>query len=143
MMSDNMKIGVLLTGLGFLFLFLGMILFFDSGLLAIGNILFLAGFPFIIGFSRSLQFFNPMRPRARVRGIVCFFLGVSLVLLRWGLIGMLVELVGMVEMFGTFLPMVIATLRSVPYLGTVLSLPIVDSVVDRISGAQSRKRSPV
>lgn len=142
MFSDNVKIGIILSGLGFLFLFLGMVLFFDSGLLAIGNILFLAGFPFMVGFARAMQFFNPLRPKARVRGIACFFVGVSLVLCRWGLLGMLVELAGMVEMFGTFLPMVVTFLRGVPYLGNVLSLPIVDTVVDKLSGAQ-RRRSPV
>lgn len=37
------KIGTLLVSLGFLFLFLGVILFLDSGLLTIGNILVLVG----------------------------------------------------------------------------------------------------
>jgi hypothetical protein len=36
MMSDNAKIGTLLVSLGFLFLFLGVLLFFDAGLMAIG-----------------------------------------------------------------------------------------------------------
>jgi hypothetical protein len=77
-LSDNAKLGILLVSLGMLFLFLGVLLFFDAGLLAIGaglrgdrqrvglsacrhqpgssrplcpagNILFLLGFPFIIG----------------------------------------------------------------------------------------------
>jgi hypothetical protein len=32
------EIGVALSGLGFLFLFLGMLFFFDRGLLAMGNV---------------------------------------------------------------------------------------------------------
>lgn len=137
-----MRIGVLLTGLGVLFLLLGCVLFFDSGLLAIGDVLFLSGIVFIMGLRRSLQFFNPMRPKARVRGIVCFFLGVLLVLTRWGFLGMLVQLVGFVEMFGTFLPMVVSTLRGMPFLGPLLSFPIVDTVVDKLSGSR-HKRSAV
>ena len=35
-LSDNAKIGTLLVSLGFLFLFLGVLLFFDAGLMAIG-----------------------------------------------------------------------------------------------------------
>lgn len=36
-LSDNTKIGILLISLGFLFLFLGVMLFFDAGLMAIGE----------------------------------------------------------------------------------------------------------
>ena len=36
-LSDNMKIGILLVSLGLLFLTLGVMLFFDSGLMAIGG----------------------------------------------------------------------------------------------------------
>lgn len=35
-LSDNAKIGILLIALGFLFLSLGVLLFFDAGLMAIG-----------------------------------------------------------------------------------------------------------
>ena len=38
MLSDNQKIGVLLTGLGSLFLLFGVLLFFDRALLAMGNV---------------------------------------------------------------------------------------------------------
>lgn len=141
MISDNTKIGVLMVGLGVLFLFLGIILFFDSGLLAIGNILFLAGIPFIIGFSRTLQFLNPAR-QGKTRGIVCFWLGVFLVLWRWPMIGMVIEIVGMVEIFGTFLPIVLNFLRSVPYVGTVLQLPVVDRAVNFLAGAGKRQARP-
>lgn len=38
-LNDMQKIGVGLTGFGLFFMVLGMILFFDGGLLAIGNVL--------------------------------------------------------------------------------------------------------
>jgi hypothetical protein len=118
-LSDNVKIGILLVTLGGCFLALGVLLFFDAGLLTIGardarpngarerhrvpaprrhrrrpsppppreragNALLLAGFPCLIGWSKTLDFFNPVKRRDRVRGIVCFFGGIALVfLLRW------------------------------------------------------------
>ena len=36
--TDNQKIGILLISLGLLFLLLGVLLFFDAGLMAIGTI---------------------------------------------------------------------------------------------------------
>ena len=36
-LSDNAKVGILLIALGFLFLSLGVLLFFDAGLMAIGE----------------------------------------------------------------------------------------------------------
>ena len=49
-----------------------------------GNALLLAGFPCLIGWGKTLDFFNPVKRRDRVRGIVCFFGGIALVfLLRW------------------------------------------------------------
>ena len=139
LLSDNQKVGMLLTGLGCLFLLLGTLLLFDAGLLAIGNVLFLTGLTLIIGLRSCLGFFNPMR---KPRGVVCFFLGVLLVLVRWPVVGMLVELIGMVEMFGTFLPMVVQVLRGLPLLGPFLRLPVVAQVVDRLAGSKAR-RPPV
>jgi hypothetical protein len=108
LISENVKIGTVMVSLGFLFLALGVMLFFDSGLLAIGNILLLAGLPFIIGLRRTIVFFNPFERRRRLRGILCFLGGFCLVLFRWGLLGMLIEVTGMIEIFGPFLPIVIS-----------------------------------
>jgi len=56
-MNDRKKIGIGLTGFGVLFSFLGVIFFFDKGLLAMGNILFLSGLALTIGVKSTLQFF--------------------------------------------------------------------------------------
>lgn len=68
-LSDNRTIGIMLISLGALFFFLGIIFLLDRGLLALGNLLFLAykkilffsGFPFLIGFQTTLAFFNPIK----------------------------------------------------------------------------------
>ena len=87
MLSDNQKVAIVVIGLGALFLMLGVLLLFDSGLLAIGNVLVLVGMTMLNGVTNCLKFFNPMR---RPRGVVCFFLGVLLVLFAlrvWALQG--------------------------------------------------------
>jgi hypothetical protein len=139
MINDNQKVAMVCVGLGVVFLLLGMILLFDSGLLAIGNILFLVGLTMLFGIQSCLSFFNPMR---KPRGVICFALGVILVLMRWSVIGMLVEIIGMVEMFGTFLPMVVSVLRGVPLIGPFLRLPLVSVVIDKLAGVKT-KRPPV
>jgi hypothetical protein len=140
MFSDNMKIGILLVSLGFLFLSLGVLLFFDSGLLTVGNILLLAGFPFLLGFQKTLAFFNPFRRKDRWKGIVAFFTGIIMVLfVRWPAVGMAVEVVGLVEMFAKFLPNVVSTLRMLPVIGPFFESAGVRWVVDRIQGASKRR----
>ncbi|KAJ1925833.1 Golgi Transport [Tieghemiomyces parasiticus] len=96
-LSDVQKIGVGLTGFGVVFTFLGVILFFDAGLIAIGNIMFLAGVTLIIGIQKSVYFFT--RP-GKIRGSLCFFFGILLVLVKWPIIGLLVETFGFINLFG-------------------------------------------
>jgi len=100
-LSDNQKVGLMMTGLGLAFLLLGMLLLFDSGLLAIGNVLFLVGLALLVGVAKFLEFFNPMRKKGKPRGVACFVLGVLLVLWRWPVVGMLLELFGLFEMFAS------------------------------------------
>uniref|UniRef100_A0A7N9AXT7 Golgi transport 1A n=1 Tax=Mastacembelus armatus TaxID=205130 RepID=A0A7N9AXT7_9TELE len=82
------QIGIGLMGFSLFFLVFGMLLYFDSVLLGFGNILFLTGLTFIIGFKRTAQFFFQ---RHKIRGSFFFLGGVSLVLCRWPIIGMLAE----------------------------------------------------
>lgn len=52
------EIGVGLTAFGVLFTFLGVAFFFDRGLLAMGNVLFLSGVALTIGPRATLRFFT-------------------------------------------------------------------------------------
>nr|GMD14886.1 vesicle transport protein GOT1-like [Ipomoea batatas] len=47
-----------MTGFGVFFSFLGIIFFFDKGLIAMGNILFFSGVALTIGLKSSMQFFT-------------------------------------------------------------------------------------
>lgn len=90
------EIGIGLTGFGIAFLMLGVLLLFDKGLLAIGNILFLSGLAFVIGLERTFRFFFQ---RHKIRGTASFFGGILVVLLGWPLVGMIIETYGFVVLF--------------------------------------------
>ncbi|XP_052645089.1 vesicle transport protein GOT1B isoform X1 [Harpia harpyja] len=99
-LSDTQKIGMGLTGFGVFFLFFGMILFFDKALLAIGNVLFVAGLSFVIGLERTFRFFF-QKHKMKATG---FFLGgVLIVLIGWPLIGMILEIYGFFLLFSHLL----------------------------------------
>jgi Got1/Sft2-like family len=87
-LEDNKKIGTGLLILGFVFLFLGVLLFFDANLLAVGDVLFLLGITMTIGAKRTFVFFFK---RKQLRGNVFFFGGILLVLCRWAFVGMMLQ----------------------------------------------------
>eukprot|EP00904_Undaria_pinnatifida_P008155 jgi/Undpi1/446/HiC_scaffold_1.g00442.m1 len=141
MMSENRQIGTGLLALGGIFLFLGMLLFFDPGLLAIGDVLFLSGITMTIGARRTFVFFFK---RKQLRGNLFFFGGVVLVFFRWAVIGMGLQLIGFLNLFGPFIPIAVQAMRQTPVLGNFLSLPIVSPIVDKLAGSSSSgRRAPV
>ncbi|KAI8922904.1 vesicle transport protein [Entophlyctis helioformis] len=130
-LTDTQKIGVGLTAFGVFFMLVGILFFFDRGFLSIGNVLFLSGLTLIIGVAKTLVFFS--RPE-KIRGTVCFFLGVVLVFVKWPFVGICCELFGFVNLFGDFLPVVVGFLRKVPLIGPLLNLPGISFVVDKLAG---------
>ena len=141
MVSDNTKIGTGLMFLGFTFLFLGVLFLFDSTLLALGDILFLTGLTFTIGASRTVRFFSR---KDRIRGIIAFFGGVTLVLFRWPVIGMVLQMYGLVYLFGQFFPIAAASLRDVPVVGSIFRQPSVERFFSSFGrGGAGDRRAPV
>ncbi len=139
MFSDNTKIGTALLFMGCLFLFLGCLFLFDSAMLALGDILFLTGLTLTIGVSRTIRFFS--RPD-RMQGIVAFFGGVFLVLVRWPIFGMILQFYGLVYLFGQFFPIAAQSMRDTPVIGEVLKIPAIERFFASFGGSQSR-RAPV
>ncbi|EZF31298.1 hypothetical protein H101_05077, partial [Trichophyton interdigitale H6] len=105
-----------------LFLFLGILMFFDRSLLAMGNILFLIGLPLILGPQKTLAFFAR---RQKLTGTVTFALGIFLILFRWPLIGFCVELYGLFVLFGDFLVTLGGFVGSIPVVGPYLRRALV------------------
>jgi len=66
---------------------------------------------FLIGVSRTIRFFTR---RDRIRGIVAFFLGIFLVMSRWGMLGMMSQCYGLVYLFGQFFPIIASSMKDTP-----------------------------
>ena len=102
MFDDQKKIGIMLCGMGALFFFFGVMLFGDTGLLAVGDVLFLVGCTLITGFAGTKNIFLA---KGRLVGTVFFFLGIALiVVVGWVKLGLLVQSFGFINLFGNFGP---------------------------------------
>ncbi|CAM2704386.1 unnamed protein product [Rotaria socialis] len=131
-LSNLQKIGLGLTIFGVGFIFLGMIFLFDKGLLVVGNILFLCGLSMIIGLERTVRFFFQSY---KAKATAFFFGGFLLVLFGWPLIGMIIEFYGFFLL--GFIPVVINFLRRLPIIGSILLLPGLRQIMDKLSESRS------
>ncbi len=100
-------------------------MFFDRPLLALGNILFIFGLYLIIGPNKAYSFFT--RP-TKIRGTIFFVIGILLILLKWSIIGFIIEIVGILGLFGDFFGIIVGFLKSVPYLGPILTNRFIEPV---------------
>ena len=96
----------------------------------------------MVGVNNTLDLFNPIKRPEKLRGVILFFLGIVLILVRWTFVGIFLELIGMLSLFGGFLPIVVSFMRALPFIGPVLSMPVVGMIVDKLAGSGER-RAPV
>lgn len=100
------------------------------------QILFLIGLTIIIGPQKTLLFFAR---KNKAKGTAAFFGGLTLILLRWPLVGFLIELYGILVLFGDFLGTIAGFARSVPVVG-----PYIGLVIDRLGlGGRRNTELPV
>eukprot|EP00123_Amoebidium_parasiticum_P006614 comp17527_c0_seq1/m.17075 comp17527_c0_seq1/g.17075 ORF comp17527_c0_seq1/g.17075 comp17527_c0_seq1/m.17075 type:complete len:139 (-) comp17527_c0_seq1:871-1287(-) len=127
-LSDIQKIGLGLTGFGLFFLVFGSLAVFDRGLLALGNILLVAGLATVNGMQKTvIKFFGSTQ---RLPGAVLFLGGAVLVGLGYAAVGLVVEVVGLVHLFWEAIPLTISYVRRLPVLGALLSYPPLAQVLD-------------
>ncbi|TKA79251.1 hypothetical protein B0A49_00911 [Cryomyces minteri] len=93
-------------------------MFFDRAMLAMGNILFIAGLTMIIGLQKTGRFFAR---RQKLKGTAAFVAGIILILVRWPFIGFLVELYGIFVLFGDFFTTIAGFMYNVPVVGPYLA----------------------
>ncbi|CAN6459520.1 unnamed protein product [Victoria cruziana] len=122
------EIGLGLTGFGIFFSLLGVLFFFDKGLLAMGNILFLSGVMLTIGLKSTMQFFMK---RQNYKGTIAFGLGFFLVLIGWPIMGMILESYGFIVLFSGFWPTLAVFLQRIPVIGWLFQQPFISSFLDR------------
>lgn len=88
------------------------------------QILFLIGLTIIIGPQKTLAFFAR---KQKLKGTAAFFLGLFLILMRWALVGFMVELYGIFILFGDFLGTILGFARNVPVVG-----PWIGVLIDKL-----------
>lgn len=116
-MTEQKRVGLGLIGFGIFFTFLGVILFFDRGLLALGNIFWLTGVALLIGWRSTWNLFSN---RANYKGSISFLLGLFLIFVRWPIVGIIFEIYGYIVLFGGFWPSVKVFLYQIPVVGWIL-----------------------
>lgn len=115
--KGNKQIGMVLLGVGAIFTLLGISLFFNKVLLRLGNLLFIAGVPMFIGPSRTMGYFlNPQK----VRATTCLAAGIFLVMVGWPILGMALEVLGILNLFGNMFPVLMVILKQMPFVGALL-----------------------
>ncbi|GAB7363160.1 hypothetical protein MBLNU230_g3444t1 [Neophaeotheca triangularis] len=117
-LTPRTEIGVAFCSGGGFFLLLGLILFFDRALLAMGNILFLLGITLLLGPSRTFLFFAR---KQKWRGSLAFWAGVGLILMRWTFVGFVVECYGIFVLFGEFFKTIAGFAYNIPVVGPYLA----------------------
>ena len=100
-----------------MFTMLGISLFFNKGLMRLGNLLFIAGVPLTIGPGRTAGYF--LQPR-KARATACLGLGVFLVMVGWPIFGIALEIFGLLNLFGNMFPVLMVLLRQLPGVGSLL-----------------------
>jgi hypothetical protein len=126
MIGDNQKIGIGLCLIGSLCIGLGVVMFFDRTLLALGNLSFMGGLTLVLGYQKTLKFF--LRREKKIAS-GCFFCGFFLVLYGFAIIGSIIQLYGFWKLFAAFIPNVIHSLKMIPGIGTILDLPGIRTAV--------------
>ncbi|KAL1200328.1 Vesicle transport protein GOT1 [Cardamine amara subsp. amara] len=119
--NEQKKVGLGLIGFGLSFTFLGVILYFDRGLLALGNLFWLIGVGLLLGWQSTWRVFSNVN---NLRGTVCFILGLFLIFVRWPIIGITLEIYGVIVLFGGFWSTVKAFLSQIPFVGWIIQYPL-------------------
>ncbi|KAI9736344.1 MAG: Golgi Transport [Cirrosporium novae-zelandiae] len=120
---------------GGLFLILGVMMFFDRAMLAMGNILFVIGLTLIIGLQKTALFFAR---KQKIKGSAAFGGGIILILLKWSLIGFVIELYGIFVLFGDFFATIGGFAGNIPVVG-----PYIERVLTTASGGRRNAELPV
>ncbi|GCA63268.1 vesicle transport protein, Got1/SFT2-like, partial [Kipferlia bialata] len=95
--------------------------FLDRGFLAMGNLLFLTGVYLLIGWQRAKALFFQ---KGRLLPSLAFFGGIVLIMCRWVLVGLIIEGLGFISLFGKFAGVLFLIMSRLPIIGPVFRLPI-------------------
>ena len=100
------------------FTMLGISLFFNKTLMRLGNLFFIAGVPMTIGPGRTTGYF--LQPK-KSRATGCLAFGIFLVFVGWPIIGIALEIFGILNLFGNMFPVLMVLLKQMPFVGNILN----------------------
>lgn len=103
--------------------------------LTLPKVLFILGLTLVIGLRKTVVFFAR---RQKLKGTAAFMIGIILILIRWPLIGFLIELYGIMVLFGDFFATVGSFAGNIPVVG-----PYVQQLLDRIGSRRRNADLPV
>ena len=103
--------------------------------LMILQILFILGLTLIIGPQKTAIFFAR---RQKLKGTAAFVTGIMLILLRWPLVGFLIELYGIFVLFGDFFATIGGFAGNIPVIG-----PYIQVVFSKAGGGRKNAELPV
>eukprot|EP01119_Soliformovum_irregulare_P020823 TRINITY_DN6806_c0_g1_i1.p2 TRINITY_DN6806_c0_g1~~TRINITY_DN6806_c0_g1_i1.p2 ORF type:complete len:135 (-),score=16.43 TRINITY_DN6806_c0_g1_i1:452-856(-) len=112
LLTDQQRIGIFLIIFASFFISFGIILFFDRGLLALGNIILIPGVSLVLGPSSTIQFLA--QPTKR-KGLACFLLGLFLLMIGRSISGFILEAIGFVNLFGNFFPYIFSFVKTLAW----------------------------
>ncbi|KAF5950759.1 hypothetical protein HYC85_012752 [Camellia sinensis] len=112
---DETKIGLGLIAFGILFSFLGTILFFDKGLLAMGNV------------SKKSSSHQRVTMTMRPKSLMQFFTKCSNFKVGWIMLGMILEAYGFIVLFSRFWSTLPVFVQKIPIIEWVFQQPFVRS----------------
>eukprot|EP01082_Thalassiosira_pseudonana_P004759 g4196.t1 g4196 contig15:541213-542237(-) len=116
--SSNRKLGIIFLSSGAAFTALGITLFFNKTLMRLGNLLFVCGIPLMLGPGRTVGYF--LQPK-KARATGCLGCGIFLVLVGHPVIGILLEVFGLLNLFGNMFPLVMMMAKNLPVVGGLFS----------------------
>lgn len=99
------------------------------------QILFLLGLTLIIGLQKTAVFFAR---RQKLKGTAAFAAGIVLILLRWPLVGFLIELYGIFVLFGDFFSTIGGFAGNIPVVGLYIQ-----QALDTAGGRRGNAELPV
>jgi hypothetical protein len=89
----------------------------------------------IIGPQKTALFFA--RPQ-KLKGTAAFIVGIALILLRWPFFGFIIEMYGILVLFGDFIGTLASFAGNIPVAG-----PYIQMVLYKISGGRRNQELPV
>ena len=89
------------------------------------------GLVLVMGIHRTRKFFLNKK---KIPGSIAFFFGIFLVLWGWPIIGMFIELFGIVNLFKNFFPKILSWMQYLPIIGPIIRSQPCQRLMKKIRG---------